>query len=64
MFLPIATDTSVRRTPWVNYGLIGLNVFVFMVQNVATNPRMGSAALAAMIGQGVFQGDEPRLFQF
>lgn len=63
MFLPIATDTSVRRTPWVNYGLIGLNVFVFMLGNTLAGPR-GHGAIASLMHQSVLQGDEPRVFQF
>lgn len=63
MFLPIATDTSVRRTPWVNYGLIGLCVFVYMIQTMAGNEQRGGA-LASLISRSVLQGDEPRLFQF
>lgn len=64
MFLPIATDTSVRRTPWVNYGLIGLNVFIFLVQQLFGGGAGRETAVAAVISQGVLQGDEPRLFQF
>lgn len=64
MFLPIATDTSVRRTPWVNYGLIGLNVFILIVQQLFGGGAGRETAVAAVISQGVLQGDEPRLFQF
>ncbi len=30
MFIPIRTDRSLRRTPWVNYSLIATNVVVFL----------------------------------
>lgn len=34
LFLPIRTDSPVRRSPYVNYGLIGLNVLVFAVTDL------------------------------
>lgn len=63
MFLPIATDTSIRRTPWVNYGLIGLNVFIFVIQSMLGDESQGGS-VAALLDHSVLQGDEPRLFQF
>ena len=32
MFLPIRTDVPLRRTPWVNWGLIVANLLVFIAQ--------------------------------
>lgn len=32
--LPIRTESDIKRLPLVNYGLIGLNVFCFMIFNV------------------------------
>ncbi|MBX3396212.1 MAG: rhomboid family intramembrane serine protease [Phycisphaerae bacterium] len=32
--IPIKTDSPVRRAPYVNYGLIGLNVLIFVITNV------------------------------
>src|SRR6266540_792120 len=34
MLLPIRTDSPLRRTPWMNWGLIAANVFMFAVQQV------------------------------
>ncbi|HEX8523095.1 MAG TPA: rhomboid family intramembrane serine protease [Tepidisphaeraceae bacterium] len=34
MFIPIRTDSPLRRTPWMNWVLIGLNLLVFMLQAV------------------------------
>lgn len=31
MFFPIHTDRRLKRTPWVNYTLIGLNVVIFLM---------------------------------
>ena len=41
MVLPLADDNSDRRSiPWVNYALIAINVFVFVVlQNFGTNDK-------------------------
>lgn len=35
MFLPIRTDSPLRSTPWANWGLIGANVIVFLIQSQA-----------------------------
>jgi membrane associated rhomboid family serine protease len=32
MFIPIRTDCPLRRTPWVNYALILVNILVFLAQ--------------------------------
>ncbi|MEX0886178.1 MAG: rhomboid family intramembrane serine protease [Phycisphaeraceae bacterium] len=31
MIFPIRTDRRLKRTPWVNYALIGANVFIFLL---------------------------------
>jgi membrane associated rhomboid family serine protease len=31
MLLPVRTDRTLRRTPWVNYTLIALNVLIFLI---------------------------------
>ena len=31
MFLPLRTDRRLKYTPWVNYTLIGINVFIFLL---------------------------------
>ena len=62
MFLafPIRTDAPVRRPPYVNYGLIGLNVLIFIVASAATSipemPNLG--ALFAL------QSSQPKYYQF
>ncbi|HUN80151.1 MAG TPA: rhomboid family intramembrane serine protease [Phycisphaerae bacterium] len=34
VFAPVRTDSPVRRTPWVNYALIALNVVIFLATDV------------------------------
>ncbi len=34
MFFPIGDDNPTSRVPVVTYGIIGLNVIVFMVANI------------------------------
>lgn len=58
--IPLATDTTVRRTPWANYGLIVINVFIFMLERSVGGPR-GQSQMAEW---GMLSGLEPRLYQF
>ena len=30
IFLPLGTDRRLKRTPWVNYGLVAANILVFL----------------------------------
>jgi membrane associated rhomboid family serine protease len=41
MFIPLRTDSPLRRTPYMNYALIALNVVMFLVQlfNRSVTPR-------------------------
>ena len=34
--IPIRTDSRLRTTPWMNYGIIAANVLVFLLQHVFT----------------------------
>ncbi|HPD31625.1 MAG TPA: rhomboid family intramembrane serine protease [Phycisphaerae bacterium] len=62
MIIPISTDTQIRRTPWANYVLIGLNVLVFLV--------VGGADRHAIDGRQTIGdrlalvGDHIQLYQF
>jgi membrane associated rhomboid family serine protease len=40
MLLPIRTNVQLRRTPYANYAIIGLNVVIFMLQ-FGQDPRTG-----------------------
>lgn len=64
MFIPIATDSSIRRTPWVNYGLIAANVLVFMVDHALGGPARARTPIGQFIDLGVLNGEDPRLHQF
>jgi len=75
MLIPISTDTSIRRTPRVNYGLIVVNAIIFLVPwllviaaKTEYGRRWGTAELAELLYKwcepGVLDGTEPRLFQF
>jgi membrane associated rhomboid family serine protease len=61
IFIPIRTETPIRRTPHVNYALIGINVFVFFLFHFVL-PRLGvGEALRADLR---FHSGRPALYQF
>lgn len=68
MFIPISTDTSIRRTPLVNYCLIIANLVVFLIptllQGSARHPTALGQTLARWVDLGVLDGAEPHLYQF
>lgn len=50
MFIPIATSTSVHRTPWANYALLGANILVYILLGRAGDPTpLGKGLLAPLI---------------
>ena len=59
--IPIRTESAVRRTPHVNYALIGINIAVFML----LNERLPLPALATFKDRYLaFHADQPALLQF
>ncbi len=60
MILPISTDSPIRRTPWVNYGLIVLNGLMLLASN-GLGGRDGPADWS--ISLHLNTGD-PALYQF
>ncbi len=66
--IPIATDTSVRRTPWMNYILIGLNVLILLVEFVVEHLYSSSSDLSQMVQRfhewGTLDASYPELYQF
>ncbi len=40
MIIPIRTETPIRRTPWVNFGLIGVNVAVVVLFGTTSQARV------------------------
>ncbi|MDX1681594.1 MAG: rhomboid family intramembrane serine protease, partial [Phycisphaeraceae bacterium] len=55
MFIPIRTDRRQQRTPWVTYGLLGLNVAIFLA-----TARGGVGAVEA----GLLVPTAPKWWQF
>ena len=68
MLFPIRTDSPIRRTPWVNYGLIAANVMVFLASyelNPRPHPLTGMAEpFRGWIRPLMLHAAEPRLYQF
>lgn len=61
VILPIRTESAVRRTPYTNYVLIGLNVVLFLVFH---GPIAGEGMEAIKERHLAFQSDEPAIYQF
>ncbi len=62
MIIPISTDTQIRRTPWANYVLIGLNVLVFLALGGSDRHAMdGRQSLGEQLA---LMGDDIHLYQF
>jgi membrane associated rhomboid family serine protease len=59
--IPIRTESEIRRTPAVNYALIGINVLLFLVFNVL----LGDTRVADIQAQYLsLQSDQPAFYQF
>jgi membrane associated rhomboid family serine protease len=61
MIIPISTDTQIRRTPWANYTLIGLNVLIYLVLGGADRPPGSPPSLGDHLA---LVGDDTHLYQF
>jgi membrane associated rhomboid family serine protease len=62
MIIPISTDTQIRRTPWANYVLIGLNVLFFLALGGSDRHAMdGRQSLGERLA---LMGDDIHLYQF
>ncbi|MCD6378262.1 MAG: rhomboid family intramembrane serine protease, partial [Planctomycetes bacterium] len=55
--IPIGTDRKLKHTPWINYALVAINVFVFVFLQRA---RSDLPALRIYL----LHPNEPELFQF
>ncbi len=62
--IPIATDTSIRRTPYVNYALIAVNVFIFAMDFLFGGSMAQRSEIGHLIDLGVLHADLPALYQF
>jgi membrane associated rhomboid family serine protease len=56
MFIPVRTDTPLRRTPYMNYALIAANLIVFMCQQTFIHGSLENMLL--------LQPRDPHLWQF
>ncbi len=59
MFIPIRTDSPVKRTPYVNYALIVINVAAFLTVELS-----GSGLLMRLESEMALSGRWPELYQF
>ena len=58
--IPISTDSPIRRTPWVNYGLIVFNALVLLATNgLGSRGEPADWSIALRLNTG-----EPALYQF
>ena len=65
MLLPIRTSISPRRTPYMNYGLIAVNVFIFLLTYAPhTDPLTGQEALRTWAQHFELVSRRPCLWQF
>lgn len=64
MLLPISTDTPIRRTPWVNYGLIGLNVLIYMLPRMMGGTGGPNSPVNRLLDVGALDSSAPELYQF
>ncbi|MHC4796047.1 MAG: rhomboid family intramembrane serine protease [Planctomycetota bacterium] len=62
MLIPISTDTSIQRTPLVNYVLIAVNVFIFVILGARHQPTTQLGAY--LYNWGTLNGYDPHLYQF
>ena len=54
MVLPIHDDNPTRRTPWLTYVLIAINIFVFLLEPINRLTVTGDPSLAAACRQEAF----------
>jgi len=65
MLLPIRTSISPRRTPYMNFGLIAVNVFIFLLTYAPhTDPLTGPEVLRTWAQQFELVARRPYLWQF
>ena len=63
MILPIRTSIRPRRTPYANYALIAVNIFIFFLQ-YRTDPATGGVVFRPWVGQFMLIPVRPYLWQF
>jgi len=63
MLLPIRTNITPRRTPYINYALIVANVIIFLLE-YQTNTRTGHLEFRPWVSQFMLPDERPQLWQF
>ncbi len=63
MLLPIRTNISPRRTPYVNYALILVNAAVLLLE-YRVNPRGGGLEFRPWVEHFMLNANQPHLWQF
>lgn len=63
MLLPYRTSISPRRTPYVNYAIIVVNVLVYLLEYQVNN-YTGAAEFRSWVEQFILSAQRPKLWQF
>jgi membrane associated rhomboid family serine protease len=64
MLIPIGTDSAYRRTPYVNYSLIGINIASYFLLDIFLPRTMNPMEAEAAKDPWVLDGAVPHLVQF
>jgi len=62
--IPISTDSPIRRTPWVNYGIIAATALMYMVTHGLGGPADAGDSLRDWARPLVLFAGQPELYQF
>lgn len=63
MLLPVKTSIQPRRTPYINYALILVNVMIFLLE-YHVDPRAGGLVFRPWVQQFMLNAERPYLWQF
>ncbi|MFH1882167.1 MAG: rhomboid family intramembrane serine protease, partial [Planctomycetota bacterium] len=63
MIIPYRTSIRLRRTPYANYALIAVNLFVFFLE-YQTHPLTGNLEFRPWVQHFMLTGVRPQLWQF
>ena len=63
MIIPYRTSIRLRRTPYTNYALIAVNLFIFFLE-YQTHPISGNLEFRSWVQHFMLPGDRPQLWQF
>jgi len=68
MFLPIRTSIRPRQTPYANYALVGINIFIFFItywpHTIQIGGRLLPKILHSWAEQFMLYPDSPNIWQF